>query len=35
MAKISRLMRNADIRQALASANTPAEALAVIADNES
>ena len=35
MAKISRLMRNADIREALASAGTPAEALAVIAENES
>ena len=34
MAKISRLMRNADIREALASASTPAAALAVIAKNE-
>lgn len=35
MAKISRLMRHAEIRKALASAGTPAEALAVIAENES
>jgi len=35
MAKISRLMRNADIREALASVSTSAEALAVIAENES
>jgi len=35
MAKISRLMRNADIREALASAVTAAEARAVIAENES
>ncbi|MFC1453116.1 PTS sugar transporter subunit IIA [Verrucomicrobiota bacterium] len=35
MAKISRLMRNADIRDALASASTPVDALAVIAANES
>jgi mannitol/fructose-specific phosphotransferase system IIA component (Ntr-type) len=33
MAKISRLMRNADIRKALASANTPADVLAVIAEH--
>lgn len=35
MAKVSRLMRNADIREALASASTPADALAVFAANES
>jgi PTS system nitrogen regulatory IIA component len=34
MAKISRLMRNADIRKALASARTADEVLAVIAQNE-
>jgi PTS system nitrogen regulatory IIA component len=34
MAKISRLMRNADIRDALRAADTPAEVLAVIAENE-
>ena len=34
MAKISRLMRNTDIREALVSASTPTTALAVIAGNE-
>jgi len=35
MAKVSRLMRKSEIREALASAETPAAALAVIAENES
>lgn len=34
MAKISRLMRKADVREALTSAGTPAEALAVFTENE-
>jgi len=35
MAKISRLMRHAEIRAALTAASTPADALAVLAENES
>ena len=35
MAKISRLMRNAEIREALGAAATPSAALAVIAEQES